>query len=313
MASYLVTGGAGFIGSNIVSALVKRGDCVRVLDNFSTGRRENLADDLAEIELIEGDLRDLAVVRRAVQGVDYVLHQGALPSVPRSVTDPLTTHEVNATGTLNVLLAARDANAKKVVYASSSSVYGNNPSLPKQEDMSPDPLSPYAVAKLAGEGYCKAFYRVYDLETVIFRYFNVFGPRQDPTSEYAAVIPKFTKAILRNESPTIHGDGTQSRDFTYVDNVVAANLKAVAQPGLGGWLFNIACSRAFTLLELVDSLNQILGKDIKPIFREGRVGDVKHSLASIASAKDAFGYEPTISFSEGLGLTVECLRRSTTA
>jgi nucleoside-diphosphate-sugar epimerase len=308
MASYLVTGGAGFIGSNIVSALVTRGDCVRVLDNFSTGKRENLAGDLDKIELIEGDLRDLAAVRRAVQGVDYVLHQGALPSVPRSVADPLTAHEVNATGTLNVLLAARGANVRKVVYASSSSVYGNSPTLPKREDMSPDPLSPYAAAKLAGEGYCKAFYRVYGLETVILRYFNVFGPRQDPASEYAAVIPKFTKAILRGESPAIYGDGTQSRDFTYVANVVAANLNAAAQPGLGGRVFNVACNQAFTLIQLIDSLNQILGTDIKPIFREERVGDVKHSLASIASARDAFGYEPAISFGEGLRLTVASLK-----
>jgi nucleoside-diphosphate-sugar epimerase len=221
---YLVTGGAGFIGSNIAERLVQQGERVRVLDNFATGKRENIAPWLDRIELIEGDVRDPETVRRAMEGVEYVLHQAALPSVPRSVADPLTTHQVNATGTLNVLLAAREAGVKRLVYASSSSVYGNNPELPKREDMPTNPLSPYAVSKLAGEQYCRTFAQVYGLDTVCLRYFNVFGPRQDPASQYAAVVPKFVTAMLNGGQPVIYGDGTQSRDFTYVENVVEINL-----------------------------------------------------------------------------------------
>ena len=308
MALYLVTGGAGFIGSNIVSQLVQVGEQVRVLDNFSTGNPENLARDLSKIEVIEGDICDPDVVRTAMVGVDYVLHQAALPSVPRSVADPLTSHAVNVTGTLKVLVAARDAGVKRVVYAGSSSAYGNNPASVKKEDMPTNPLSPYAVAKLAGENYCKAFYQVYGLETVALRYFNVFGPRQDPNSPYSAVIPKFIRMMLNGQRPTIDGDGTQSRDFTYIANVVAGNLKAAIQPGIAGRTFNTACGSSFTLLQLVDALNEILGTKLKPVFRAARPGDVKHSLADISAAKEAFGYESVVSFSEGLKRTAASLR-----
>lgn len=251
LAKYLVTGGAGFIGSNIVEELVDRNESVRVLDNLSTGRRENIEPFMDKIEFIEGDLRDLDAVRKAVEGVDYVLHQGALPSVPRSIDEPLTTNEVNVNGTLKVLIAARDAGVKRVVYASSSSIYGNSEVLPKREDMPPNPLSPYAISKLAGENYCRIFYQIYGLETVCLRYFNVFGPRQDPTSQYSAVIPKFINAMLNGERPIIYGDGKQSRDFTFVANVVQANLLACEANGVAGELFNVACGERYTLLDLI--------------------------------------------------------------
>jgi nucleoside-diphosphate-sugar epimerase len=297
---YLVTGGAGFIGSNIVEELVRRGERVRVLDNFSTGRRENVAPFLKDIELIKGDLCHLDTVRQAMEGVDHILHQGAIPSVPRSIDNPLDTDEANIRGTLNLLVAARDAGVKRVVCASSSAVYGDTPTLPKSEEMKPVPLSPYAVSKLAGEYYCQVFYQVYGLDTVALRYFNVFGPRQDPTSQYAAVVPKFVTAMLRGERPVIYGDGEQSRDFSYVANVVQGNLLAATAPGVGGQVFNIACNQRYNLLELVATINRILGTDITPIHTAPRVGDIKHSLADIVRAKEMLGYQVEVGFEEGL-------------
>lgn len=308
MAFYLVTGGAGFIGSNLVHALLERGEQVRVLDDFSTGRRVNLADVLPQIEVIEGDLADPDVCRRAVENVDYVLHQGAVPSVSRSVQNPLRSHHANATATLNMLVAARDAGVKRFVYASSSSVYGDSPTLPKQEDMTPRPKSPYAVAKLAAESYCRIFYDLYGLETVSLRYFNVFGPRQDPTSAYSAVIPLFIKAMLAGESPTVHGDGTQSRDFTFIANNVQANLLATQAPDVGGQVFNIACGQRYSLLDLIERLNQALGTSIEPAFGPQRAGDVKHSLADIAKAQDLLGYNVDVDFEEGLARTIDWYR-----
>jgi nucleoside-diphosphate-sugar epimerase len=308
MALYLVTGGAGFIGSNIVSELIRRDEDVRVLDNFSTGKLENLEAHLSRIELMHGDIRDLNTVRKAVAGVDYILHQAALPSVPRSVADPLASHEVNATGTLNILIAAKDAQVKRVVYASSSSIYGNNPAPSKKEDMPTNPLSPYSVAKLAGENYCKAFYHIYNLETVSLRYFNVFGPRQDPRSQYSAVIPKFILMMMQGEVPLVEGDGTQSRDFTYVGNVVKANLSAAVHGEIAGKVFNIACGSSYTILQLIEELNKILAKNLKPVFKEARPGDVKNSLADISAARRAFDYKPDTSFVEGLRLTVDSFK-----
>jgi nucleoside-diphosphate-sugar epimerase len=304
MPTYLVTGGAGFIASHIVDELVRRGERVRVLDNLSTGKRTNLAAAIDRVEFVEGDIRDLETVRGAMQGVDYVLHQAALPSVPRSVADPMTSHEVNATGTLNVLIAARDAQVKRVVYASSSSVYGNSPTLPKDEEMPTNPLSPYAVSKLAGENYCRAFCLLYKVPTVALRYFNVFGPRQDPTSQYSAVIPKFIRALSRGEPPTIHGDGLQSRDFTYVANVVQANLLACEKDGAVGQVMNVACGEAHTLLDLYRDLGALMSRSVTPIFAEPRVGDVKHSLAAIERAESLLGYQPRVGWRAGLQLTV---------
>jgi len=301
---YLVTGGGGFIGSHIVEALVKQGAAVRVLDNFSTGQRENLAPFANDIELVEGDLRDDEAVQRAVKSVTYVLHQGALPSVPRSVNEPLISHACNATGTLNLLLACREAGVQRVVYASSSSVYGDSVELPKRETMVQKPKSPYAVSKLAAEQYCQAFYQVYGLETVALRYFNVFGPRQDPNSPYAAVIAKFIASMLRGEAPVLQGDGLQSRDFTYVANNVRANLLAAKAQGAAGQVFNIACGQRYTLLDLVESLNRILGTAIKPIHSESRAGDVRHSEADIQAARICLGYAPEVDFHEGLARTV---------
>ncbi len=308
MIIYLVTGGAGFIGSHIVEELVRRRERVRVLDNFSTGRRENLAPFLEHVELVEGDLRDLSTVRRVAEGVDYILHQAALPSVPRSIADPLASNDSNVTGTLHLLIAARDAGVKRVVYASSSSVYGDNPTLPKREDMSPAPKSPYAVSKLAGEYYCRVFAQAYGLETVCLRYFNVFGPRQDPASQYAAVIPKFITALLRDEPPTIYGDGHQSRDFTYVSNVVRANLLAATAPDVSGRVFNVACGERYTVLDLVAVLTEILGTHITPVHTAPRPGDVRHSLADITAAREALGYRVEVNFHEGLRRTVAWYR-----
>ncbi|HEY7678818.1 MAG TPA: SDR family oxidoreductase [Candidatus Methylomirabilis sp.] len=310
MTTYLVTGGAGFIGSNIAHELVRRGHRVRVLDNFATGRRANLTGIEDRVELIEGDLRLPADVEKAVEGVEVVLHQGALGSVPRSVADPLATHEANVTGTLHVLWASRAAGVRRVVYASSSSVYGDTPTLPKREDMPPAPLSPYAVSKLAGEHYCSVFAGVYGLETVSLRYFNVFGPRQDPASEYAAVIPKFIRAMRRGERPAIFGDGTQSRDFTYVENVVAANLLAAQAPAgaLRGAVCNVACGEHSTLLDLVAALNGALGTRLEPIFRPRRPGDVLHSHAAIGRAEALLGYGPSVRFAEGIRRTVEWMQ-----
>jgi UDP-glucose 4-epimerase len=309
MAKYLVTGGGGFIGSHIVRALLKAGHHVRVLDNFSTGKRENLADCLADIQLYEADIRDLSAIAEAVAGVDYVLHQAALPSVPRSIADPLAAHQVNEEGTLNLLLAARDAGVGRVVFASSSSIYGDSQRLPKVEDMAYNPLSPYAINKAAGELYCKNFYRLYGLETVALRYFNVFGPRQDPTSQYSAVIPKFISALLNNQSPTIFGDGEQSRDFTYIDNVVWANIQAATKPGVAGEIINVATGSRITLNELVGKLKGILKSDIEPVYTAPRQGDIKHSLASVVKAEQLLDYQTLVSFDQGLKATVDWFSR----
>jgi nucleoside-diphosphate-sugar epimerase len=308
MAFYLVTGGAGFIGSNIVHELLKRGDRVRIIENFSTGKRENLADVLDRIELLEGDLRNIGDVREAVAGIDYVLHQAALPSVPRSIRDPVASNESNVSGTVNLLTAAKDASVKRLVFASSSSVYGDTPTLPKTEDMPPNPRSPYAVSKSAGEYYCRVFFEIYGLETVILRYFNIFGPRQDPASPYSAVIPLFIAKIAKGEKPVIFGDGTQSRDFTFVENAVRANLLAAGAPDAPGKTFNIAGGKRHSLNELVEKLNKIMGTALDPSHAETRRGDVKHSLAEISLAKRHLGYEPLVDFEEGLRKTVAWYR-----
>lgn len=305
MSVCLVTGGAGFIGSHLVEALVERGHRVRVLDDFSTGKPANLAGVRERIELAEGDITDLESVCSAMRGVELVFHQAALASVPRSVANPLATHRVCVNGTLHVLLAARDAKVRRVVYAASSSAYGNSVRLPKSEGDPTAPLSPYAVAKLAGEHYCAAFTEVYGLETVRLRYFNVFGPRQAPDSPYAAVIPKFLDALTAGRSPVIHGDGQQSRDFTFVEDVVQANLRAAETPGVAGRLYNIACGRRTTLLELVAHLNTLLGTTIAPTHTEPRVGDVRHSLADIERARTDLGYRPTTDIPGGLARCVQ--------
>jgi len=311
MTKYLVTGGAGFIGSNIVRELLARGESVRVLDDFSTGRRVNIADVLEQIEFVEGSLENPDVCRSAVDGVAYILHQGAIPSVQRSVEDPLATNNVNANGTLNLLAAARDAGVKRLVFASSSSIYGDSPDLPKREDMAPAPMSPYAVSKLSAEKYCQVFSQIYGLETVCLRYFNVFGLRQDPTSQYSAVIPLFIKAMLNEESPTVYGDGLQSRDFTYVSNVVEANLLAATTPNVAGQVFNLACGQRYTLLDLIATLNEILGTQIEPAFAPARSGDVKHSLADISRVQEKMGYTVQFDFRAGLAKTVEWYRQNT--
>ncbi len=302
---YLVTGGAGFIGSHLVEELVKQGEDVRVLDNLSTGKKKNIEPFLSKIEFVEGDIRELELVKKAMDGVDYVLHQAAVPSVPRSVKDPLTSNSANVEGTLNVLIAARDAGVKRVVYASSSSVYGDTPVLPKHEEMKQAPRSPYAVSKLAGELYCQAFYHVYGLETVALRYFNVFGPWQDPESQYAAVVPKFITALLHSEPPMIFGDGEQSRDFTYIENVVEANLLAAKAPGVAAEVCNIACGERITINELARMLAEIIGVNIEPEHTPPRSGDVRDSLADISKAKRLLGYEGAVAVREGLEQTVE--------
>ena len=305
MSRYLVTGGAGFIGSNIVTKLLERGENVRVLDNFSTGQRGNIARFEGDIEIIEGDMRSYHIVREAVEGMDYILHQGALPSVPRSIRDPITSTEVNLNGTLHILDAALAAGVKRVVYASSSSIYGDTPALPKTEEMKPDPKSPYATAKLASEHYCRIFTDIYGLETVSLRYFNVFGPSQDPTSQYSAVIPRFIQAMREGQQPVIYGDGTQSRDFTYVENVVAANLIACTAPAtVVGEVFNVACGKRYTLRELVTALNHILGTEIEPLHEGVRAGDVRQSQADIRKAQSMLHYATTVDFHEGLARTV---------
>lgn len=302
---FLVTGGAGFIGSNIVEELLKRGHEVRVIDNFSTGKRENLLPFKDDIDLIEGDIRSYHTVMKAVRGIEVILHQAALPSVPRSIMDPITSNEVNVTGTLNILESARDNGVRRIVFASSSSVYGDNPKLPKHERMLPNPLSPYAVSKLAGEKYCRAFSGIYGLETVALRYFNVFGPRQDPASQYSAVIPKFIRAVMNDERPVIYGDGSQSRDFTYVANVVEANLLAAEANCEKGIAVNCACHEQTTLNDLVVRINEYLNKSVEPLYMEDRKGDIKHSYADISLACEKIGYKPLVGFSEGLRLTVE--------
>lgn len=303
---YLVTGGAGFIGSNIVNRLLHDGHEVVVLDNFATGKRENILPLMKnpKMTMIEGDLRSFHIVRSAVKGVDYILHQGALPSVPRSINDPITSNDVNILGTLNILEAAKEFGVKRVVCASSSSIYGNSDELPKVESMPPNPLSPYSVTKYAQERYCQIFTQLYGLETVALRYFNVFGPNQDPTSQYSAVIPKFIKLIMNDTEPVIYGDGSQSRDFTFVENNIEANLLACTAPKAAGEVFNIACGERYTLIDLVNMINEILGKKIEPRFEPDRAGDVKHSLAGIEKARELLGYEVRVDFSEGLERTV---------
>lgn len=302
---FLVTGGAGFIGSNIVAGLLAKGHSVKVLDNFSTGRRENIRAFINDIELIEGDIRSYHTIARAVQGVEVILHHAALPSVPRSINDPITSNEVNVGGTLNVLDAAKDHKVKRVVFASSSSVYGDNPVLPKHEGMMPNPLSPYAVSKLAGENYMKVFNQLYGLETIALRYFNVFGPKQDPNSQYSAVIPKFIRAIQEDRSPVIFGDGTQSRDFTYVDNVVQANLLAATVDCKTPQVLNCATHHRITLNELVEKINRILNKNVDVIYEKPRNGDIVHSLAEISSIEATLNYKPVMLFDDGLKRTVE--------
>jgi nucleoside-diphosphate-sugar epimerase len=301
---FLVTGGAGFIGSHITAQLLDNGHDVRVFDNFSSGKLENLDPIRNHVEIVEGDLRDQDAVNKAVAGVEIVLHQGAVPSVPRSIADPGTTFDANVRGTLNLLLAARDAGCRRVVIASSSSVYGNTPVLPKAESMTPNPLSPYAISKLSGEQLCSVFTGIYGLETVALRYFNVFGPRQDPNSQYSAVIPKFLKALHAGETPTIYGDGEQSRDFTFVDNVVHANLCAARATKATGRVFNIASGRAISLNRLLAELSSLLGIEAKAIYEAPRPGDVRDSLADISQAREVLGYDVLVSFEEGLKRTV---------
>jgi UDP-N-acetylglucosamine/UDP-N-acetyl-alpha-D-glucosaminouronate 4-epimerase len=308
----LVTGGAGFIGSNLVRALLDRGDAVRVLDNFATGRRSNLAHLDGDLELIEGDLRSYERVHTAVRGVEIVFHQGALGSVPRSVQDPLTSTAVNVEGTLNVLLAARDEGIERVVAASSSSVYGDGGTFPRTESQAPSPISPYAVAKLAAERFCVSFSRVYGLETVALRYFNVFGPAQDPSSQYAAVVPRFIRAIVEGRPVTIHGTGEQSRDFTYVANIVDANLLAADAGGATGSVLNIAAGGSETVNALADSIGGLLDKPVAREHEPARPGDVLESWADISRAREAIGYEPRVGFEEGLKLTIESLTEGDT-
>jgi UDP-glucose 4-epimerase len=301
----LVTGGGGFIGSHIVDRLLADGHGVRVLDNFATGRRENLLDVLPDIELVEGDIQSYERVHNAVSGCEVVLHQGALPSVPRSVQDPLTSNATNVTGTLNVLLAARDSGVRRVVYASSSSIYGANPELPKHEELLPLPISPYAVAKLAGEGFCRSFHEVFGLETVSLRYFNVFGPRQDPLSQYSAVIPNFITALRDGMQPVVFGDGEQSRDFTYVGNVVEGNVLAMTSKGVEGKAYNVAAGERTTLNELLRHIASLVGSKPDARYEAPRLGDVKHSHADVSAAKRDLGYSPDVSVEEGLRLTLE--------
>ena len=303
----LVTGGGGFIGSNVVRALLARGDEVRVLDNFSTGSRANLVGLEHDVQLVEGDLRSYERVHAAVRGAEVVFHQGALPLVPRSVQDPLTTTAVNIEGTLNVLLAARDEGVRRIVNASSSSVYGNTGELPRVETQAPDPISPYAVAKLAAERFCTSFSRVYGMEIVSLRYFNVFGPRQDPTSQYAAVVPRFIRAVAGDEPVTIYGDGEQSRDFTFVDNVVGANLLAADAPGVGGEILNIATGGSVTVNALADAIGALLGKPVTKAYESAREADVRASWADVAEAKRLLGFEPQIDFDDGLRRTADYL------
>jgi UDP-N-acetylglucosamine/UDP-N-acetyl-alpha-D-glucosaminouronate 4-epimerase len=306
---YLVTGGAGFIGSHIVDALVERGERVRVLDNLMTGNRANLAHVTREIDFIEGDIRDYQTTRQVLEGVGVVFHQAAIPSVPRSVKEPELNHDVNINGTFNVLLAARDAGVRRVVYAASSSAYGEVGSEAKREDNLPDPLSPYAVAKLVGEFYCQVFTRVYGLESVSLRYFNVFGPRQDPASPYSGVISKFITALLSGNAPVIFGDGEQSRDFNYISNVVDANLLAAEAPEAVGHVFNLGLHQRTTLNKLLEELQKIIGTSFTPKHEAPRAGDIRHSLADIKLSQATLGYNPKVGLSEGLRLTVDWYRK----
>ncbi len=308
-ARYLVTGGAGFIGSHIAQTLLRHGHVVRVFDNLSSGQEENLAVLNGQVEVIRGDLRDLAAVRAAVEGVEVVFHEGAAASAPHSVADPLGTLEINVTGTQHVLLAARDAGVRRVVYASSSAIYGDSPLLPKAEDMPPDPRSPYALHKLAGEHLCRLFTQLYGLETVALRYFNVYGPRQNPNSEYAAVIPRFLTRLSQGKHPTVYGDGEQTRDFIYIDDVVKANLLAAESPAAVGLAINIGSGKRLSLNELLGLAGTVIGVEVQADYQDARPGDVRDSLASIQRAKDLLNFTPTVSFREGLALTLAALTR----
>ena len=310
MSLYLITGVAGFIGSSLARAVLSRGDQVRGVDNLSTGNRENISEILDRIDFREADIVDLDAMHKACTGVDFVLHQAAIPSVPKSVLDPLGSNRANIDGTVNVLVAARDAKVKRVVYAASSSAYGDTPTLPKHEEMKPDPISPYAVAKLASEQYMISFYRCYGLETVCLRYFNIFGPHQDPSSPYSGVLAKFITQMLRGEQPTIHGDGEQSRDFTYIDNAVDANLLACTAPAqkAAGQMFNVATGRRVTLNETFNLLQELTSYKGNPKYGPDRGGDIKHSLADISKAEAGLGYKPKVDFEEGLRRTVDWYR-----
>ena len=310
MEKFLVTGGAGFIGSNICKRLVSQGCFVRVVDNLITGKKSNLAEVIDKIEFIQADMGDSEVAQSAMNNIDVVLHQGALPSVPVSIDDPAATHKHCVNATFTLLLAARDAGVKRFVYAASSSAYGDAPTSPKVETMPASPLSPYAVAKLTGEYYCSVFSQVFGLETISLRYFNVFGPQQDPTSQYAAAIPAFVTAILKDEPPTIYGDGEQSRDFTYIDNIVDANLLAARAKQTKGEVINIACGQAVTVNEIINMINNLLGKSVKPTYTPPRPGDVKHSLADITAAQNLIDFEPIVSFREGLQLAIDWYREN---
>jgi UDP-N-acetylglucosamine/UDP-N-acetyl-alpha-D-glucosaminouronate 4-epimerase len=310
MAVYVVTGGGGFIGSHIVENLVRQRNTVKVIDDFSTGKRGNVEAFKNDVEIIEADLAETKNLTQFLKGTDYVIHQAAIPSVPKSILDPLKSHNANVNGTLNLLLACRDAGVKRVVYASSSSLYGDSPTLPKHESMMPNPLSPYGAQKLFAEMYCQVFTKAYGLETVSLRYFNVFGPRQDSTSQYSGVLALFIPAVLQGRRPTIYGDGLQSRDFTYVQNVVEANLLACKVPGIGGQVFNVACGDRITVNSMLHQINKIVGVDISPVYAEPRSGDIKHSQADITRAREHLGYEPKVSFEEGLRATVEWYRKS---
>ena len=305
MKTYLVTGGAGFIGSNIVEELLKKGHRVKVMDNFITGKRENIAPFLDDIELIEDDVRDFEAVKKAAKGADYVLHQAALRSVPKSVDDPVLTNDININGTLNILLASKKMGVKRVVYASSSSVYGDCDVFPEKEDFVPKPISPYAVSKLTGEHYGYTFSQTFGLEVVSLRYFNVFGPRQNPESKYSAVIPAFISRMLKGKPPVIEGDGNQSRDFTYVGNVVDANLAAAKTKDISGEIFNIACGESYSVLYIVEHLNKLLGKKITPKFAPTRKGDVRKTIADISKMKKLLKVEPKVDFKSGLKKTLE--------
>ena len=315
MALYLITGIGGFIGSSLARALLKRGERIRGVDNFATGNRENLTDILGQIDLREASILDLDAMKSACSGVDYILHQAAIPSVPKSVLDPVGSNQTNVDGTVNVLVAARDAKVKRVVYAASSSAYGDTPTLPKYEEMTPNPISPYAVAKLASEHYMTSFYRCYGLETVSLRYFNIFGPRQDPSSPYSGVLAKFITQMLRGDRPTIFGDGEQSRDFTFIDNAVLANLLACEAPAnqAAGRVFNIATGERVTLNEMFTALQKLTGYSGKPEYAPERGGDIKHSLADISKAEKHLGYKPKVNFEQGLQRTVEWYRAQAAA
>ncbi len=302
--NYLITGGAGFIGSNLAHTLIKRGESVRILDNFSTGSKSNIESILKQVELVEGDIRDNWTVNEAMKDIDFVLHHAAMPSVIKTVQNPLTANAVNITGTLNILEAARHANVRRVVFACSSAIYGDSEVLPKIETMKPEPMSPYAINKLSGEQYCQVYHQLYGLETVALRYFNVFGPRQDPTSQYSAVIPLFIKAVLNDSPPTIFGDGEQTRDFVYINNVVSANLKACTAPDASGGCFNIGCGERLTLNDTLKIISEIVGKDISANYIDPRPGDILHSGADISAAIDTLGYSVDFDFRAGLKETV---------